>query len=448
MPTIAPPPTVPHGLTPAWYPLRPHRVQSRLWRTPKRFAAIPAGRGSGKTTISKRRLIRYLPVDRQHGHTHLYAFLAPTRDQAKRVAWTELKALTPTEWLSAPPSEGELIIRTRFSGHAAELHVIGMDKPQRFEGNQWDGVVVDESSDQKPGVFDLTIRPALTHRRGWCWRQGVPKRQGIGSRDFRAFCELGITGKDPDVETFTWPSWDILPADEIEAARRNLDEKDFNEQYGAAWESIGGAAFYAFDRSVHATRQVPYDPTRPILVGSDFNVDPMAWIVSHTTADGKGLETFDEVWLRGTNTQKTLDLLWDRYGENHKGGWIFYGDATGKARRTSANSSDYAQIRNDKRFRARVIYPNANPAIKDRLSSCNALFRNAAGDVRWWIDPRCVHLIADLEHRGLDKDGLPVDANKDGGHITDAAGYLVHAKWPATRVEPQSSGQIGVFYGD
>lgn len=436
-------------LTPAWYSLRPHAVQSALWRCPARFVAIKAGRGSGKTTIGLRRLVRYLPVPRGHQHVHRYAYLGPTREQAKKIAWETLKALVPRHWLEGPPSESHLVIRTAIlypTGlHRAELHVIGMDKPQRFEGKQWDGVFEDEASDQRPTIH-LSIRPALSERRGWWWKGGVPKRQGIGARKFKEFAERGLRG-DSNYATFSWSSETVLTNEEIEQAREDLDEKDYNEQYKADWESVSGAAFHQFDTNVHV-RPCTYDSARPIYVGSDFNVSPMAWVLAHKTADGSGLEVFDEIWLMDTNTQSTLDVLWDRYGENHKGGWFFHGDATAAARKTAASSSDYAQIKNDQRFKGRVLYPKAQPGVKDRLSSCNALLRNAAGRVRLWIDPRCENLLADLEHRSLDETGFPKDTSSTEGHASDAIGYLIHWYWPSTRVERKQTGRIGVFRGE
>lgn len=241
----------------------------------------------------------------------------------------------------------------------------------------------------------------------------------------------------------------MLTADEIAQAQEDLDDKDYNEQYGGEWESASGAAFHAFDEDVHV-RPVTYDPLRPIYVGSDFNVNPMAWCLAHKTADGRGLEVFDEVWLTNTNTQETLDVLFDRYGQTHRGGWYFHGDATASARRTAASSSDYAQIRDDDRFDgSRILYPPSQPDVKDRLSSCNRLLRNAAGAVNCWVDPRCQHLIADLAHRELDDHGYPKDAGKSGtmGHMSDGWGYLVHWYWPITRRESTASAKIGIFTG-
>ena len=101
------------------------------------------------------------------------------------------------------------------------------------------------------------------------------------------------------------------------------------------------------------------------------------------------------------------------------------GDATGRARKTSATKSDYILIKQDKRFSGNVRYPRANPSAKDRLASCNALFHHD----HLHIDPRCTNLILDLEFRSLDDTGHPDNAG-DQGHITDALGYVVHMLYP------------------
>ena len=343
------------------------------------------------------------------------------------MAWDAIRALIPKHWLRREPSSSSMIIETVFG---SKLYVVGMDKPARIEGVQWDGGVIDESSDQKPGVFDRSVRPALTHRKGWCWRIGVPKRYGAGAREFKHAYDLGMRS-DAGIRSFTWPSWDILPQEEIAILRSQLDTKDFNEQVGGNFVDAGGQAYYEFsDANV---RPVTYDSHAPIYVGSDFNVDPMAWVLGHKT--NHGLEIFDELWLRNTNTKATLDYLWQKYGETHKGGWFFTGDASSRSRKTSAASSDYVQIKNDKRFDAKVRYDKSNPARKDRLAAVNLLCHNAADQRRLHVDPRCAHLIDDLKNRVIDPaTGEPVAAEPglahDSGHATDALGYLIYKYFP------------------
>lgn len=430
----------PKGLSQGWFKLRPHPKQIAAWTSPKRFVALLAGRQSGKTEIALRKIVRECPVIRGDyaGMPHRYAYLGPTRGQAKATAWERLQALIPEHWLEEEPHESELKLKLRIGDHRVEIRVCGMDKPKRFEGVPYDGVVFDESSDQRDKVWELNVRPTLVTRTGWAWRIGVPKRVGYGIKDYRKFCEIGFKGSDPDIAAFTWSSADILPAAEIESVKRNLDLKDYLEQYGGQFVDAGGSAFYSFSKDGNV-RNVPYDRNAHIFVGSDFNVNPMAWILAHCK-DGQNLEVFDEIWLRDTNTQKTLNVLYERYGATHQGSFSFYGDASSANRHTAATSSDYAQILNDKRFiGAKTHYPKANPPVKNRLSSCNMRLHNAAGERHIFIDPRCTHLIDDLETRGVDDSGSPEDATDDMGHITDAFGYLVHRKWPCTLIE--SSGK-------
>jgi hypothetical protein len=414
-------------ITPAWFPLRYHPDQSKLWRSKSRFRAVAAGRRSGKTEICRRRVVRWLPVKKEWSDP-LYFYALPTRDQAKRVAWPKIKALVPKHWIARNGiSESELSIMTVFG---SKLYVLGLDKPERAEGVGWDGGVVDESCDQKPGVFDRTLRPALSDRRGWCDRIGVPKRSGPGAHEFKLFWEKGLPGdnKDPDIESFTWPSHTVLPAEEIEAAKRQLDEKDFNEQYNASWETIGGAVFYAFDEVLNVSDQIGYREKLPLLVGCDFNVDPMAWTIGQAQ-DGK-LYIFDELFIRNTNTEAALRELARRYG-THKSGVIFYGDATGRARKTAASASDYIQIKNFKGIEnSKIMFPDANPPRHDRFASCNAMFCNAAGERRCLIHPRCRNLIRDLTTRSFQPGTSEPDDHDDVSHASDALGYKIHWLFP------------------
>lgn len=415
-------------LTQAWTPLRPHAKQSALWRTRARFVGVAAGRGSGKTELARRRVVRWLNVKKPWPDP-MYFYALPTMNQARRVAWDVILRLVPHEWIR-DVNKSEMKISTVFG---SSLTVMGMDKPQRAEGVQWDGGIIDESSDQRPKIFDLNILPALSHRRAWCWRIGVPKRFGVGATEFRKFCN-----EDAE-EYYTWPSEDILSPDELKYAQEHLDAVDYREQYLASWENAGGAIFHAFDEGANV-QSCCYDPQKKIIVGSDFNVNPMAWVLMHKTETG--LAAFDQIFDRDTNTARTLDKLHRRYGQ-HERGWLFIGDATGRARKTAAAVSDYAQILNDKRFKhSQIDYPRSNPSVVDRFASTNALLCSASGIRRLIIDPRCVDLIADLQARTWKEGVREADDYGDVGHITDALGYVVHRLFPSTAVARGASIQV------
>lgn len=408
-----------------WVEFRPHKIQRALWKCPTRFAAVAAGRGSGKTELAKRKLVISLATPKPWKDPR-YFYGAPTEGQAKRIAWDSLIDLIPDNWIAGEPNRSELRIQTIFG---SELCVIGLDRPQRIEGVQWDGCVLDESCDLKPGVFDLNVLPTLLHRNGWCWRIGVPKRQGLSASEFRDFFEEAACGNNADASAYTWPSADILTPEQLAYARQHMDSKDFREQFGAEWQTAGGGIYYAFERTYNV-RPCRYDPSKPLLIASDFNVDPMCWVLGHRY-EGR-IEWIDEIFLRNTNTPKTLNTLWERY-QTHKGGFEFYGDAAGKARQTSASLSDYQLIMKDTRFvdaGRTVHYPLSNPPVLDRYAAMNALICNADGDRRMFVDPTCKNLIADIEACYYKPGTQDPAAGGDLTHMTDAVGYCVYKLFP------------------
>jgi len=407
-------------LTPAWHDLRKHKEQEQAWWSKHRFKILACGRGSGKSMLAKRFISRALPVEHPCPRP-MYFYALPTYAQAKRVAWKSLKELIPKRWIVGRPKEGELIIETIFG---SELHVVGLDRPERIEGNQWAGCVIDESCDIHPDAFNLSVLPALSEWSGWCWRIGVPKRVGQGA----AVYKKAFFTPDPDTLQLTWKSSTILTPEKLKYAKGSLTAEDYAEQYDASWESAKGAIFYAFDETLNTNPNSVYYPNKPIYVGSDFNVNPMSWVLAHKFGDT--LHVFDEVWIRNTNTPKTLDALHRRY-PLHTAGWGFFGDASSKARKTSASQSDYLHIVNDTRFvNKRVIYPSANPAVNDRFATSNALMCNGLGVRRLFVNPKCVKLIEDLNTRAW-KPGIMTPNDKgDTGHISDALGYLIWAVFP------------------
>lgn len=428
-----------------WNRLRYHPLQSRLWTTierGKRFISVAAGRGSGKTVIARRKIILQC-VQRHDKPNPMYFYGLPTYSQAKRVAWEPLIRSIPRPWIQGKPNLSELCVKFV---NGAELWVVGMDNPIRIEGNQWDGGILDEACDQKPKAFDLSIVPALTHNNGWCWQIGVPKRRGVGAKQFKHFCE------NVAEEHYTWPSWDILTPEQLAGIKSGLDAKDFDEQFGANWVNASGGIFHAFDSAYNVADDLQYNPEKPLVIGSDFNVDPMAWTIGQihkqyqTDNTGARCEVsvycvFDMLYLRNTNTRETLDTLAKRYG-HHTAGFYFFGDASSRARKTSASVSDYLQIKNDRRFSpAKIIYPRANPRIADRFATTNKCLRSANDLTQVLIHPRCSALITDLESRAYKEGSNEPDDHDDLGHATDALGYVLHSLWPY-RIETNSEPEI------
>lgn len=434
-------------LTPRWTRLRFHSTQRAYWTSPHRFNTVPAGRRSGKTEQAKRKLVKAALRGTRFERPRFFAG-APTRDQAKRIYWDDLKAMIPPELLMGRPSETDLSIRLV---NGSEIVVIGMDKPERVEGQPWDGGVLDEFANMKAHAWAANVRPALSDRQGWCDLIGVPEgRNHYYDLDRMARAEMQAKGAASEWGAFTWTSAEILPPEEIASARRDLDELTFQQEYEASFVNFEGRAYYAFSEALHCAR-LAYDPARPIAFCFDFNVDPGVAVICQEQRlpngqDGTGV--IGEVYIpRNSNTLAVCRKLEADWGQ-HRGRVICIGDATGGARGSAkVGGSDWDLIRSALLpvfgDRLAVVVPSVNPSVRGRINAMNTRLRAGDGTVRMMVDPaRAPHVVKDLEGVRLLTGGAgEIDKKADPmlSHISDALGYLIAKEFPVA--EP---GRIGV----
>lgn len=450
--------------------MKMHRQRRRYLRSRKRFGIIAGGRRSGKTVEARHRLIfgDFHLGGNHHGcltpppgvSDPTFAYCAPTRDQAKRIIWEKLKAEVP-RWAIRKISETELSI-TFITG--AKLYVVGMDQPQRIEGIPLDGVVLDELADMKPTAWSSSIRPALStpgRPPGWALFIGRPRGKNH-------FWKLIQDARKPDnVESwdvFTpWPSWVVMDPVEVAAARRDLDERSFRQEYGGEFLDDAGRAYYQF--GAWNLRELRYDAARPLLLSFDFNVAPGVAIVAQdhdlevdalvchrcaapmpgrsgqacrccgsTQAFEIVTAVLDEVWIADdSNTRRVCERLIERWAQRHRGKVICYGDPSGGARKSSSERSDWQTIE-DYLARQWPVFQmdieSADPGPRDRVVVTNSRLKNASGVVRVFIDPGCRYLAEDLEQTQLDAGGDPDEGpDKKRTHISDALAYLLFQRF-------------------
>ena len=422
-------------LTERWTQLDEHREQLALVNSRARFRVVAAGRRSGKTERLKRRLVRCGLEGLSGVQSPTFVAAAPTRDQAKRIFWQDLKALSPREWVESV-SESELTIRYR-SG--AQLMVVGLDRPQRIEGVPLDGIGVDEIAEVKRESWEQSIRPALSTRGrppGWAWFTGRPKGRGL-------FYELySRAGTREGWESFTWTSATVVDPAEIEQARQDLDPLTFAQEYEAQWVSFDGLAYYQWSPKDHL-RTLAYDPGRPLIIALDFNVDPgTAVVMQEQLLDGETRTcVVGEVHIpKNSNTPAVCRRLVADWGK-HPGDVLLYGDPAGGARHTSQTEGtdwDLARAVLRPAFGGRLKERVARkaPYVRDRLNAVNSRLKSTAGIVRLVVDPaKAPNVVKDFEGVTLLAGGSG-EIDKKGSeakgltHLTDAIGYYVSEQFP------------------
>lgn len=411
---------------------RPHPEQGRLFRSPARFSVTAAGRRSGKTAIHKRKMFqRMLTFSEPQGR---FFFAAPTNDQARKLYWEDLKRAFPAEFLLGKPRETEMSVHLC---NDVVARVVGMDRPQRIEGDHIDGIVLDEYADMHPHVWSSHVRPGLSspgRAPGFAWFLGVPDIRGPHFRDlFRSAQNPDIT----DWDAFHWVSADVLDPEEIAAARRDLDEQSFAQEYEASFIVATGRAYYAYDPTIHTAEPLEYNPDEELYLCFDFNVEPGVCAI---VQDWSGFtDVIGEVWIpRSSNTPMVCHKILEDWG-THRGPVTLDGDATGAARKTSATrGSDWDLILDELRptfgARLRKRVPKANPAERVRVNAVNTRLMSADGDVRMRIDPaKAPHIAQDFDEVCVVEGSAGEIDKKSAPHLThmsDAVGYHVVRKHP------------------
>ena len=218
---------------------------------------------------------------------------------------------------------------------------------------------------------------------------------------------------------------DKLP-DFYERLRDSYDENFFRQEVlGDYLNARGNLVYNAFSREANVIELEP-DPDTALIWALDFNVDPMSSVVAQKT--GEEIRIVDEIVLRRATTEDACLEFDKRYGAIARE-VIIYGDASGYKMQTTG-STDYEIIREF--FRTRMIKTQQivgrkNPAVRDRLALVNSMLRNANGETKLFVHPRCKELIADFEQVCYREDSMQIDKEKDRmrTHLSDAVGYLI-----------------------
>lgn len=445
-------------LPPRWNQLRPHPNGEAYSLSPHRFNTVHAGRRSGKTERFKRKLIMRALAHAMDWPGRYFAG-APTRDQAKRIYWNDLKVLSPPNLLAGRPSEGDLVIRYI---NGSEIHVLGMDKPERIEGSPWDGGGLDEYGNMKPKTWEQNVRPALSDRLGWCDFVGVPEgRNHYFDLDQKAVEMMKELGPRSEWGSFHWESIEVLPASEVEAAKRDLDELTFDQEYRGSFINFEGRAYYNFLRETHTSRRLKYDPRRPLGLCFDFNVDPgVCAVVQEQKLPGQyertpagillpnsplwGTGVIGEVWIpRNSNTEAVCRKIVQDW-KDHNGLVVCYGDATGGNRGSAkTQGSDWDLVKATLRptFGTRLVFKvkSSNPAERARINAMNSRLKSISQEIRMMVDPeKAPHVVTDFEGVSLLKGGSGEIEKIPGSpltHLTDGLGYYVDYEFPVHESE-------------
>lgn len=429
-----------------WYPLIEHPVQLALIAAVGqgvRFPVVPAGRRSGKTERAK----RFLAKQAMRNPGKRFFAAAPTRDQVKKIYWQDLKLLTFCSTHERPPSESELII---FMPNGAEIHLIGLDRPERIEGVLWHGGVIDEIADLRDGdtAWKENILPALNtfnpaepDYRAWCWLIGVPD----GLNHYYDLAQYAETGNDPDWRLFHWKSAEILPVDVVAAAKRTMSARQYRQEYEAEFSGATGRIYEDYGKANHTSARI--EPHEQLMWMHDQNFTPLSSAVG--VRRDNALHLLGEIVLTSAVSKQSAMEFVEKFKAHQNRHVLVYGDPAGRAGEKHGHASDYTDIEGVLKANGwsytRKVKPAA-PAIKDRQNAVRTKIKTADGHMSLFVNP----LTAPWCDKGLatvqlqEGSTFQEDQRNKYQHITTAIGYCVDVEWPSASRNVQRMQLIGL----
>lgn len=409
------------------------------------------GRRIGKTTLA---LVELMQAALKYPDAVCW-YIGPTLKAAKRNVWEKLKKLAAP--VMTKKHETELYIDFP---NGSRIQIFGAEEPEALRGEGLRLVVLDEFALHAKLVWQEIVRPMLSDTGGRALFISTPRGFNWAYDLYQSAAAFDAE-KDPEWGAFQFTTLEggRVPIAEIEAAKRDMTDKQFAQEYLARFEALTGRIYDQFsDENVRVIK----DNGEPLIIGVDFNVNPMTAVVGKDI--GGELHILDCIEIMTSNTYELADELYTRYkmwaptddagnitGEPVGRELTVVPDPAGNHRRSSAASgmTDHRILEN-KGFI--VDTDRAAPLVKDRFNAVNTLIHNADKQRALFVHPRAIPVLKTLwGHTYKPGTSQPTKSTgKRGGagdaagldHAGDALGYMIWRRfnrvqegWSQTQAE-------------
>ena len=240
-----------------------------------------------------------------------YAYIAPYRNQAKRIAWNYLLYYTgnvPDRKVNSSDLYIELPSRFRNSP-GARIYVMGADYPDALRGMYLDGVILDEFAQMRPELYGEVLVPALSDRNGFVYIIGTPKGQN-------AFYERYLTAlKDESyfVCCYRADETGVISQEKLEEMKREMTDTEIRQELLCDFTASASNIVIPIDVVTEAAnRQIAEEEVAGAvsIMGVDvarFGDDDT--IITHR----KGLACYPQIKLHGLNTMEVASAVASHY---------------------------------------------------------------------------------------------------------------------------------------
>lgn len=261
-----------------------HGGQQTVARDAARFRVITAGRRWGKTRLGSLLCVTTALDGRRAW------WVAPSYPVAS-VGWREVKRLAR----QIPGVTVREVDRIALFPTGGWVQVRSADNPDSLRGEGLDFAVLDECAYIREEAWQEALRPALSDRRGRALFISTP----AGRNWFWRLWQRGQDTTQSEWRSWRFPSIDnpYLHPREIEAARLDLPEQIFQQEYLAAFIEDGGVFRHVVEAATATAQAAPW-PTHSYVMGADFakHQDFTALVViDATTREVVAVDRFNQI---------------------------------------------------------------------------------------------------------------------------------------------------------
>lgn len=271
-----------------------HEAQKTVYNDTHRFRVICAGRRWGKSVISQLIAIKWA-IDNPGGVVWI---VSPTYRQGKSIHWRGLQQiLAATNWVTKK-NEVDLSVTLK-NGSVIELK--GAENPDALRGVKLRGLVVDEIASIRnwEWLWSEVLRATLTDYRAPALFISTPK----GYNHFFDLYNSGTNSEEYKSWRFTSYDNPYIAKEEIDAAKKELTEDTFYQEYMADFRKYTGLVYKGFQRETHVIEPFDIPKEWEIYRGMDFgSTNPTACVFVAVDSD----ENF-YIFKEHYETGKTID---------------------------------------------------------------------------------------------------------------------------------------------
>lgn len=384
------------------------------------YPAIVGGLGSGKSKAGTFRLIMAMLSDRGANG----GYYMPTYDLIRLRAMPGFEEDLTAIGIAYTVNRSEYTIKIHGYG---DIILRSYDRPERIIAYETAHSVVDE--------LDTLDK----EKAAYVWRKVVERNRQKRAAPNTIGC---VTTPDQGYNGFVYEKWGkrqqegyqlykapthsnpYLPDGYIDQIRANYDPVLADLYIDGEFVSLSeNKVYHFFNRRQHHTSRTLTDDDKFIHVSIDFNIGgccAVVWLIENNQP-----VAVDEFVSHDTYDFVNNLTRYERDGRRV----IIYPDASGKRGTTNATQSDIGII---EQAGFAVDAPAANPAVRDRINSYNALLAHNQFSINTDKCPNKTHA---LEVQGYNDKGEP-EKFKEHPSIddwNDSGGYFIHRRYPVLK---------------